>query len=112
MSTPLQCLYTVVRSTCETDRSISFLGERGMRLAPLEQVLIPGDIRDSVARKGTDAFKALENALRDNVIEIMRTPPPIFFDAHTGYDEVRMLSVDNNAVVIGDPCWGNYTSVG
>jgi len=108
----LACLHTTVRSTCSTDRSFSFLGDRGMRLAPNEQVMIPGDIWDSAIRISQLAFDGLQGALIRNELEIMRTPPPIFFDEHSGYDDVRTLKVDNNAITLQDPCWGGYVSVG
>lgn len=104
----LSCLQTTVRNMLSTKHSFGFLGPRGMRLAPGEQVMIPGDIWDSVSRNGRN-FAALSKSLQSGALVVVRSPTPIYFDI--AIDRARTLQISTGVLSAVDPCWGAFASL-
>lgn len=104
----LSCLQTTVRNMRSTRHSYGFLGPRGMRLGPGEQVMIPGDIWDS-ASKNARNFASLSRSLQSGELVVVRSPTPIYFDI--SLDRARTLQIANGTLSAIDPCWGTFASL-
>jgi hypothetical protein len=100
------CLYTTVRNTSGSARAFGFLGDHGMRLAADEQVTVRGNLVDQVSGHRR-SFTALERALEDQALAILKTPGVHLYDDTN--DEVKILSLDAGALGSVDPCWGSLS---
>ena len=107
-----QELHTVVENMTDGERTVGFLGPRGMTLAANEVVAIPGDL---VASLGVEAnrgirrgFDALTRSLESGRLRINSRPAPILFDP---IDEVpKSLSIQNGILGIVDPTYTDEDS--
>jgi len=100
------CFYTEVRNSTLLSRKYAFLPPHGRTLAAGETVLVLGDLRSRVANHPDSRLrsqKALETALSDDTLDIIRTPEPILYDQTT--DASRMLKLAGGVLVLDDPCW-------
>ena len=98
-------LYTVIENTSGSERSVGFLGARGMTLGIGEVVAVPGDL---VATLGVQAasgqrrkFDALQRSLVAGRLAIRSRPAPVFWDSDV--DEIKSLAVFDGALGLVDP---------
>jgi len=111
MSTILDpnCLNSVVRSTYDKRAFFGFLPPHGVWLDPDEEYEFPGDLRVSLGDPGLRSAtggrlaKGLRTALEEGKLAIVRTPNPLLLDADSG--ETKMLTLDDDSLLISDPCW-------
>lgn len=97
-------LYTQVRNNTGRTQPFGFLGKHGMRLAANEVVLVPGNLADRLAfRTSNRSFKALEYALKHEMLVIEALPAPILYDPIL--EQPRMLEVHNDVLGTADPSW-------
>src|SRR4051812_5634709 len=97
-------LYTAVESLLDTDRTFSFLGDQGIKLAAGEIVVIRGDIRTTLAPHRRK-FNALQRSLQRGSIRIRSTPPPILYDP--GHDVSKALALQSGTLGTVDPSYND-----
>jgi hypothetical protein len=104
------CLYTTVQNISGKERTFSFLGVHGMRLAAGETVTMRGDLVSKLGNMtSARRFKALERALDTNSsLKIVKSPAVHLYDALD--DETKTLSLQGGQLGIVDPCWDNSGS--
>lgn len=100
-------LHTTIVNNSGATRSFSLLPPHGRRLAPNEQVSIPGDIRTLLAPHKRN-FDALEALLQSGDIAILSTPAPVMYDATL--DVAKVIALDDGTLGVADPGWGAYSS--
>jgi hypothetical protein len=106
MATQTDCLYSVVKNTSGSTMKFGFLPPHGWELEDQEERTILGNLVDAVTRgdRGADRnLKALESALSNELLAIKSLPNPLLYDETD--DETQMLTVDNGALVVADPCF-------
>jgi hypothetical protein len=97
-------LYTQVRNNTGRTQRFGFLGKHGMLLAANEIVLVPGHLGDRLAFKTSNrSFKALEYALKNEMLIIEALPAPILYDPIL--EVPRMFEVHNDVLGTADPSW-------
>ena len=105
MAVDVSCLYTTLRNISGGTLRFGFIPPHGKELADNEEVLVLGDFYDRLAmadhRERSRA--SFEAALENNLITVIRTPEPVFYDMLL--DVTRMAKLSNNTVVLDDPCW-------
>ena len=68
-------LYTVVKNVSGKTLFFGFLGAHGKTLEPDATYSVPGDLVTKLGgQRSQRQFKALENALTSNLLEIVRSP--------------------------------------
>ena len=105
-------LYTVIENPTEVERTVGFLGARGMTLAAGEVVVVPGDI---VATLGAQAhrgkrrqFDSMERSIKAGRLQINSRPAPVLYDS---VDEVpKSIAVVNGVLGVVDPAYGESDS--
>ena len=97
---------TIVNNSGYT-RSFPLLPPHGRRLAPNEQVSIPGDLRTLLAPHKRN-FDALETLLSSGDLAILATPAPVLYDATL--DVVKVIALDDGELGVADPSYGGYSS--
>ena len=53
--------------------------------------------------QGQRAVSALETALGNGDLEVVKTPVPVFYDPTL--DKTNQLKLDNGVLLLADPCW-------
>jgi hypothetical protein len=105
----LECLYSTVRNSSNQRQFFGFLPPHGIFLNPDEEYHVFGDIRESVVRDeralAVRLQKSLENALDDGVMEILKTPAPILYDAEESQQAPKMLVLVGGQLAVVAPCW-------
>lgn len=114
MATPAQAVEpfsTVIRNKTSRTLTLSFLPPHGRRVGPHAQFEVRGDLIDHLRRsRDLSRFRAMQAAIEGGVIEILKSPSPVYFDPITGRPHI--LAVSNNAVVIaGVPTDFNESSL-
>lgn len=104
---PSASLCTTIINNSGATRSFSLLPPHGRRLAPNEQVSLPGDIRTLLAPHKRN-FDALEALLVAGDLAILSTPAPVLYDATL--DVAQVLALDNGDLGVADPSYGAYSS--
>ncbi len=78
-------LYTVVENTTDVERTVGFLGPRGMTLAAREVVAVPGDLVASLGYEASRGrrrkFDGMESALKAGRLRINSRPAPVLYDS-------------------------------
>ena len=102
MTINTECLDTVVQNVSGAAGQFNFIPPHGRWLESNELVAVPGDLFTQLApnKRKSASFR---QALKDNVIQIIRTPAVHIFDA--GTDTVKTLSLNGGELGIADPCW-------
>ncbi len=97
---------TVINNSGVT-RSFGMLPPHGRRLAPNEQVSIPGDLSTRLAgnKRNFDAFHAM---LAAGDLVLLSTPAPVLYDPTL--DVVKVLALDDGELGIADPSYGGFSS--
>lgn len=97
---------TTVRNTSGSTMFFSFLGKNGATLANGADMDVPGSLWDMWV---TDTIQtaALDYALNNNLIKILRTPAVMGYDSVAS--KVYALGFSNNAPVAVDPDYGSYS---
>ncbi len=107
-----RCLYTTIRNISEKTLFFGFLPPHGKKLAPGEEIVIPGDIQSYFNRQTHHGRhqRSFENALAGDspVIALEETPSVHLFDSVL--DRTKILDLANGSLIARDPCWGSYTS--
>ncbi len=105
-------LYTVIENPTDVERTIGFLGPRGMTLAAGEVVAIPGDL---VASLGVQAhagkrrrFDGLEAALKAGRIRINSRPAPVLYDAAD--ERPKSIAIVSGVLGTVDPAYADEDS--
>jgi len=102
-------LYTTVQNTSGQTRVFGFLGAHGRRLAANDTYTVPGDLVAALGggslntKKSTRQFKALERALADGDLTIVRSPAVYLSDTVT--DETLELALTGGELGVVDPQW-------
>jgi hypothetical protein len=74
-------LYTVVKNISGSPRVFGFLGAHGVRLNDDATYSVPGDLVTKLgAKRSQRQFKALENALLEGDLEIIKSPSVYVLD--------------------------------
>jgi hypothetical protein len=77
-------LYTTVKNVSGSTAVFGFLGTHGKRLANNETYSVPGDLVTKLGSKRSQRqFKALENALTEGVLTIVKSPS-VYLLSETG----------------------------
>lgn len=103
-------LYTVVENPTDVERTIGYLGPRGMTLGAGEVVAIPGDLIATLGARCAQGgkrrqFDSLERSLAAGRIRINSLPAPVLYDT---VDEVpKSIAIVNGVLGVVDP---TYTS--
>ncbi len=104
-------LYTLVENTSGTERTVGFLGPRGMTLAADEVVAIPGDLVASLGVQAQNGerrkFDGLERAVKAGRLRINSRPAPVLFDTADG--QPKSLAIVGGVLGTVDP---GYNDVG
>jgi len=110
MSAP--CLYTRVQNTSGSRRTFGFLPPHGRTLDDEETLDIFGDLRYAVGgNQGAESSvkrrsqEALENALLNCELTILKSPSTVYQDVDTGYPQELQVN-DGNVQSIW-PCWSD-----
>jgi hypothetical protein len=68
-------LYTTVKNVSGRELTFGFLGAHGVKLADGATYSVPGDLVTKLgAQRSQRKFKALENALKGNLLDIVKSP--------------------------------------
>jgi len=106
------CLYSTVRNLRDKNTYFGFLPQHGKRLAPGEEVTVWGDIQHHMTKLTPNerGRRSLENALTNANpdIALVKTPAVHLFD--TTLNETKIITLTAGAMVLADPCWGDYSS--
>mgnify|MGYP001151107561 CR=1 FL=1 len=100
------CLVTTLKNKSGRRLRYGFIPPHGVYLDAGEEINVVGNILEAVNRGdrfGNRHMNALLDALDADLIEIVSTPAPIFYDETLGI--TQMITIDNGAVVLADPCW-------
>lgn len=102
------CLYSSVKNTSGARKHFGFLPPHGRTLAANEEFTVFGHITQAVVLDvervtSRHHMAAFERAVEAGDLEIVSTPAPLLVDADDG--ETKMVTIDNDAIVIADPCW-------
>ena len=102
---PTNADVSIVRNVSGVEMYFDFLGPRGATLASGDDLAVPGDILTMWFRN-PQKQAALEYALVNNKIEILKTPDVFAYDETDS--QVYVLGFDNGAPVAVDPDYGSY----
>ena len=105
----VDCLYSTVVNVSGSKMHFPFLPEHGVTLESAEEFSFIGDpvqacIRHQRVSAGRN-FAGLEYALENGLLDIVKTPSPILFDATA--DNSKMLVLGDSAIYAVDPCWAD-----
>lgn len=104
-------LYTLVENLTDGERTVGFLGARGMTLAAGEVVAIPGDLVASLGVQANSGdrrkFDGLERSVKAGRLRINSRPAPVLFD--TTDDQPKSIAIANGVLGTVDP---GYNSIG
>ena len=112
MSMDVACLYSTVKNISGVLKNFTFLPPHGVELAINGQITVFGSILEAVNRGdrfGNRFMNALEVAIEAGQLEIRNTPAPIYLD-EVGVGTPKMLRVQNQTVVVDDPCWQSLSA--
>jgi hypothetical protein len=112
-SPDITCLVTTIQNTSGQALFFGFLPPHGKMLAVDAQVTVFGSITEAVNRGdrfGNRNMKALRDALDNQLLEILSTPAPIFFDVAT--KKPRQLQVNNNVLHLLSPSFDHSVTLG
>lgn len=102
------CLYTTVVNTSGAERTFSFLGKHGKRLAADEQFSQPGNLGDQLAGHKRK-FDAFERALENGDLAVMKSPAVHVYDEAD--EATKVLGAESGDITLENPCWGSLESV-
>lgn len=107
-----ECLYSTVKNVSGNSLYFSWFPYHGKRLEDQEQASVIGHLPDAVVRAqyvtSQRYLKAFEQALKDELIEIVSLPNPVLYDPH--FDHSKMLKLQNGMLFAADPCWLDESS--
>jgi len=105
----LICEQTKVRNLTGKTVFFGFFPPRGKRLAPGEEYVFDGDLRQFFAAITKKRYRvSLYNALKAKAVAIVSTPSQHYYDETL--DVTKILTIDNGVVTVADPCTGGYSS--
>lgn len=81
MAQSIDGLKTTVKNVSSSRLKFPFLPPHGRELAAGESVAIDGDLLAYCARKGKRYITALQNALKNNQLDIVKTRDVVLYDA-------------------------------
>ena len=105
----VQCVMTRVRNISGHNRTYAYLPHNGKTLLSGEEHWFPGSIFEIVA-KNQRFHDSLMADLQAGKIAVHQTPTPHYWDERD--DTVRILKIDDQTVLVDDPCHGHYISSG
>jgi len=98
---------TTVKNISGAERMFPFLGRRGVRLAAGATYSFFGDPATGLSMNGFPNerdFNDFSRAVKNNVLEVLRTPAVIITDAAT--QDTKVLTLVGGTVGAGDPSYG------
>jgi hypothetical protein len=105
MATTSEDLYTVVKNVSGKAMTFGFLGAHGKRLANNETYTVPGDLVTKLgAQQSQRKFQALERALKDNYLDIVRSPS-VYLLSETGSVTKELAMNSSSQVGTSNPSW-------
>lgn len=104
----IDCLQTTVKNVSGGALKFSFLPPHGRELADNGELTITGHLVEAIRRPGgfiasQRHIAGLESALEDGLLEIIKTPNPVFYDPTN--DETKTLKIDAGTLYAADGCW-------
>lgn len=103
------CLNTTVRNVSGQTLYFGFLGPRGKRLAAGEEFSVVGNLESLLNRNDVRTRQLFERAVQPGgPLAVVETPNPHIYDE--GKDRTYMLDLQNGALKVSDPCWGQFSS--
>lgn len=111
MSKDTTCMYSVIRNVSGGTKNFPWIPPHGRELAANAEVSIFGSILEAVNRGdrfGPEPMDSLEAAVERGDIEIRTLPKPILMDELL--DDVKVISLVNDALVLEDPCWESLSA--
>lgn len=95
-------LYTTVKNVSGVTQTFGFLGKHGKRLANDETYSVRGDLVGALgAERSTRRFAALERALLNEALIIVKSPSVYLFNEQG--TETRELAMDNKVLGTTQP---------
>lgn len=105
MPTTSSDLYTVVKNVSGKTLSFGFLGAHGVTLANNATYTVPGDLVTKLgAQRSQRKFKALERALTNDLLDIVRSPS-VYLLSETGSVTKELAMNSASAVGTSNPSW-------
>lgn len=103
MPTTSEDLYTVVKNVSGKSMAFGFLGAHGKTLANNATYTVPGDLVTKLgAQRSQRKFKALERALTNNMLDIVKSPSVYVLSGSA----VREVAVNASGVLgTTNPSW-------
>lgn len=104
------CIQTRVKNISGSSKFFGFLPPHGQTVADTADVLIDGDLVDTLMRGGRQnkrKIAALKDALTNNYIEIIKSPGLFLYDS--ALTVVKTVKINNGTLSGEDPCYGSYT---
>lgn len=104
-----ECLYSTVKNVSGSSKRLMFLPPHGRTLAANEEYTFFGTPTEAIRGKSANGvaakrnLDALESALTGGVLEVIRTPNPVFYDKTR--DEVMMVKLAGGKIYAVSPCW-------
>jgi len=97
---------TIVRNTSGVSMYFDFAGPRGATIAAGADVRIPGNVLTMWANNAVK-LASLNYALQHNLIEILKTPDVIVYDA--GSTAPKVIGSNSGTPNTSDPDYGSYS---
>ena len=103
----LPCLYTTVKNISGASMHFGFLPPHGVTLAEDAELSLPGDLTTRLASQhnGARQFAALETALTDGLVSIIKTPAVIMYDPTA--ENSKQLALDTTVLGTVSTCWSD-----
>ena len=108
-----ECLASTFRNISGGMLRTSVFAPHGREMAKDEEVSYLGSPTEIVTRGRSPshcsrALKGLEAALKNDLLEIVKTPNPVLYDVTQ--DLTKMLKMNNGELYGADPCWIGYAT--
>ena len=98
-------LYTTVKNTSGKTLAFGFLGNHGKTLASNATFTVPGDLVTKLAaQRSQRKFQALERALNNNLLEIVKSPS-VYLLSETGGVTKELAMNSNRTLGTSTPSW-------
>ena len=112
-TTDISTLVTTIKNVSGGTLFFGFLPPHGKTLTANQTVSVFGSITEAVNRGdrfGNRHMIALQKALENNLIDILSTPAPVFYDQATR--RARAMYVNNAVLKLMAPSWDHSVTLG